>query len=423
MRNERNAGRKPKISDEELSHIIGRTKRGASIAEISIEYGVSRQALYKRIKAYSVTPVHFEYLIDGEMCTVIEADFHRENLQIENYAIDLSKRAFGYKDNPIWDDFIDFLERYYLHKNEKYYGRTFCFTESPKGVMLSDLPESDRSHSLKVCIDQEDEIPTFRFNKKDLLLYRSDTDGFQMKAITYDRRFFVKSQAVISSVKLRDWAVEIIATDICRQLSIPCIEQTHCRFAYGKQMLDAVYSKNFELDGYTFISFESILERMYLSSREDEFIKLNALEKLIWCAQKLAEAGDLPYKETERYMINLAVLDCLIGNVDRHTRNFGLFYNSLSGKWQIPPVFDSGMGLFEHDSYRDRYKTYNEAMNNVYVAPYGEDPFDMLCMLNEKYRLKSLYKGVKVICYSNVLQTKFALEYERRMNDLWQKLD
>ena len=54
-------------------------------------------------------------------------------------------------------------------------------------------------------------------------------------------------------------------------------------------------------------------------------------------------------------MLNLAILDCLVGNCDRHTRNFGVFFNSSKGEFSIAPVFDSGMGLFEHDYYRDKY--------------------------------------------------------------------
>ena len=122
-------------------------------------------------------------------------------------------------------------------------------------------------------------------------------------------------------------------------------------------------------------------------------------------------------------MLNLGVLDCLVGNVDRHTRNFGLFYNSFTGKYEIPLIFDNGMGLFEHDYYRDNYRNYEEAMNNVYVSPYGEDPFELLLMLNKEFHIKEVYTGVKDIRYLDILNTPFALEYERRMRSLWQKLD
>ena len=187
--------------------------------------------------------------------------------------------------------------------------------------------------------------------------------------------------------------------------------------------MDGVFSDNFELDGDTFISFESLLESQHLSSRDDSFVHLGALEKLKWCAKALSRIGDLPYEETERYMMNLAVLDCLVGNVDRHTHNFGLFYNLNSGEYRIPMIFDNGMGLFEHDYYRDQYSSFDAAMNQVYVAPYGEDPFEMLVMLNEEFHLKKCYPGVEKIVYGDILNTAYAVEYERRMNELWQKLD
>ena len=94
----------------------------------------------------------------------------------------------------------------------------------------------------------------------------------------------------------------------------------------------------------------------------------------------------------------------------------------ITGEYSIPPVFDNGMGLFEHDYYRDEYKTFDEAMNNVYVAPYGEDPFEFLEELNRHFHLKDIYSPSE-INYPDTLHTPFALEYERRMHDLWLKLD
>ena len=32
-------------------------------------------------------------------------------------------------------------------------------------------------------------------------------------------------------IAMRDWAVEIIASDIANQLGIPCVQQKHCIFA------------------------------------------------------------------------------------------------------------------------------------------------------------------------------------------------
>ena len=81
------------------------------------------------------------------------------------------------------------------------------------------------------------------------------------------------------------------------------------------------------------------------------------------------------------------------------------------------------MGLFEHDYYRDQYASFEDAMHNVYVSPYGEDPFDFLQMLNDEFQLIEVYRGVEEIAYPDILHTDYAKEYERRMQSLWRKFD
>ncbi len=404
MPNDRGSGRKPKISDEQIESARERRAAGESVASIAAEYGVSRQALDKRLKAAQMpVEVRIDHVVDGELCSSVFYDCRKQHVRVINYVSQLSKLAFGYNTSPDREDLQEYLDDRYLRNRG---------IESPAQYLFE-----DRDGDAGIF----DAIPVFTFSRKDRVIHRTDTDGYQMKALTHDRRLFIKSQAVISGVALRDWAVEVIATDICRQLSIPCIEQKPCQFVYEGRSYDGVYSRNFELDGYTFISFERLIERHGLTSRDDDFISLGALDKLKWCAMQLSEAGALPYDETLKYMTGLAVLDCMVGNIDRHTRNFGLFFNTGSGAYEIPPVFDNGMGLFENDPYRDRYESFDEAMRNVYVSPYGEDPFDMLRMLDEEFDLKAMYPGIDKVVYPDILHTPYALEYERRILEIWQK--
>ena len=422
MKNERNAGRKPNVSLEQVMLLKERWEAGESAGALAKECGISRQALYKRFKETEYVPVRIDYIVDGVPATMIEADFKREQISIVNYAAELSKRAFGFEEKPGWDDFLSFLEKCYFLKAGVSSGGTGLILENGNSFSLADIEGECNGISLQVYGNDSCEIPVFHFPKKDMILYRSDTDGYQMKAITPDRKYFVKAQAVMGGIKLRDWAVEIIAARLCRQFGIPCVEQKHCRFVYGGEELDGVYSLNFELDGYTFISFESLLERNHRSTRDDEFIRMDAVSKLKWCAGQLSEIGHIDLGKAEKYMLDLAVIDCLVGNVDRHTRNFGLFYRNDNGCFEVPMVFDSGMGLFEHDNYRDRYESFDEAMRNVYVSPYGEDPFDMLQILDREYHLKKIYPGIDHPDYGDTLMTPFALEYEKRMCEAWRKL-
>ncbi len=424
MKNERNAGRKKKITEAQIEEISKRHNSGESLSKLAAEYGVTKQGLSKRLKECNYVPIRLDYYVEGNLCSVIEADFYRETVHVINCVTELSKTAFGYELNPEWNKFIEFIETCYL--GAKGIGKendTFLLLENIPSYSLKDIEIEKDGKRIKITTEKQQNIPEFRLKREEVLLYKSDTDGYQMKALTLDRKIFVKSQAVMAGIKMRDHLVEIIATGICAQLSIPCVVQKACRLVYGENEYNGVYSSNFELDGYTFISFESLLEKDHLSSNDDEFIKLDSISKLKWCAARLSDLGGLSYETAEKYMIDLAVLDCLIGNVDRHTRNFGLFYNINKGHFEVPLVFDCGMGLFEHDHYRDRYSSFEAAMNNVYVSPYGEDPFEMLGILDKEYKIRSLYPGVETIDYGDLIDTPYALEYERRMNELWQRLD
>lgn len=423
MKNERNAGRKPKISEIELNSIRQRIEQGESISKIATEYGISRQALHARL-AKQDSIISLDYYIDGSCATRIDMDYRRETLHITNYAEKLSKRAFGIKSNPSWEDLEQFVLGCYIEKyapNVESSNVMICREQFEYSLGLKDALKDNGKLRLAddtVC----DPSPVFTISNKDIIITRTDTDGFQLKALSADKRHFIKSQAVIGGAYMDDWAVELIATDLCRQLDIPCVLQRPCDFIYGEKVFKGVYSDNFEMDGYSFISFESLIEREHLSTKDDEFIKLDSISKLKWCANKLSEIGHIEYEKTLKYMLDLALIDCLVGNVDRHTRNFGLFFNVYSQKYEIPLAFDHGMGLFEHDYYRDSYSDFGAAMRSVYVAPYGEDPFGMLELLDAEFDLKSVYPGLTGFRYHTDWERPLAREYMERMERRWQRI-
>ena len=426
MHNERGAGRKPRISEDELINIEKRIASGEKMATLAKEYGVSRQALSKRLMERRTAGAYIfklDYMLGDECATRIEIDTRRESVHIINYASQISKRAFEFNEDPSWEDLSKLLETIYLRSKgldtECPTGRLLCSDKDIKDFSLSEL-----DNEIRLCEDNENadiayEFPRFAFTKKDILTLRTDADGYQLKAISHDRRWFVKSQAVIGGLKMNDWKVEITASDICDTLGIPHVLQKYCEFVYAGQIFNGVYSANFELDGKNFVSFERLLEKMGLSSNDEEFISMDAMSKMNWCAEKLSKAGALPIDATLKYMLDLAVIDCLCGNVDRHTRNFGLFFDVNTKRFEIPLIFDNGMGLFEHDPYRDRYESYESAMNTVYVSPYGEDPFDMMKMLKENFKLHDLYPRYKDISYRQEYLSPFAKEYSERMLKLW----
>lgn len=90
-------------------------------------------------------------------------------------------------------------------------------------------------------------------------------------------------------------------------------------------------------------------------------------------------------------MLDLAVIDIIIGNTDRHTKNFGVFWDINNQKFKIARIFDNGMGLFENDSYRDFYDSIEDRMRNLYIEPYGEDPFDLIDIIKSKININNIY--------------------------------
>ena len=416
------AGRKSRLNVEQMEEVKRRIENGESVATLAKEHGISRQALYKKLRTDRLAPeIQMDYMIDGQLCTRIFIDRKLQYLRIVNYVAEISRRAFGLLQEPDLGDLQSFLDDYFLNVSRVDADNAFFMTDQRGKIDIFGSLPGGGTEGRKVVVRDDAAIPRFYFSKSDRVVRRTDTDGFQMKALTADRRYFVKSQAIISGVRLRDWAVEVIASDLCGQLAIPCVKQRHAGFVYEGKSYDGVYSENFELDGLVFISFDRLLSRHGWSTRDEEFISLPSIAKLRWCAQKLAEAGNLDYADTEKYMLDLAVVDCLLGNTDRHDRNYGLFYNVNEGRFEISMLFDNGMGLFENDYYRDEYRTFQEAMHNVYVAPYGEDPFDMLKLLDDAFDLRKIYPGIQDIRYPDILQTPFALEYERRVLEFWRK--
>lgn len=256
-------------------------------------------------------------------------------------------------------------------------------------------------------------VERYVLNKENIMAYRSSTSGYQMKAFSNDRKIFIKAQATIGGILMNDWLVELIASEFAKTLGIPVVEQRECEIDYRGTVFKGVCSQNFEFDGYEFISFQSLISRNHLSTRDDSYIKLDAISKLRWCARQISSAVHLPYDACERYMLDTAILDCIIGNVDRHTHNFGVFYNAAQGVYEIARIFDSGMGLFEHDPYRDTYTSFEAAMGNVYVSPYGEDPFDLFDLLSKEYDL-SVYPFERLRMPER-LPNRYAMQYIRDM--------
>lgn len=110
-KNERNAGRKKKFTDKDIRDMKAKLQAGESINAIAEHYGTSRQIVSK----YLTLPpapgytMRIEYMYRRSPCTIIDVDFLRERVKIENRTDDVLRRAFGVNEHPTWADFETFL--------------------------------------------------------------------------------------------------------------------------------------------------------------------------------------------------------------------------------------------------------------------------------------------------------------------------
>ena len=187
----------------------------------------------------------------------------------------------------------------------------------------------------------------FKVTRKDELVIRSTTDGYQPKYFAEQGKYFLKSQCELQRVLRDDWMVEIIASMLCNHYKIDAVQQNPCKILTLNTRGDivkerfGVYSDNFEVDGTTFTSLQRVMDKYNDTLSKPEYIKLSAGSKFDYLIQLLNRYTDLTADECSEYISNMVMLDILVLNQDRHTHNFGLFIKD--GKYSVAKLFDFGI--------------------------------------------------------------------------------
>lgn len=128
-----------------------------------------------------------------------------------------------------------------------------------------------------------------------------------------------------------------------------------------------------------------------VSSRTGESNKI--FRKLVGTTNKLIHI------DITDYLIVMIVFDCLLGNEDRHYNNFGVGINTEDNMYCIAPLFDFGLGLFEHDLKYSNLDL-DEAILRMQGRPFNENllqPIKMLCSVPEwKVKVARVMEGIKL---------------------------
>lgn len=140
--NERGAGRKKALKQEEIEELRKRYRDGESMQLLATQAGVSRQTLssyfhdnysqdgiYRTYKTWAKLNADFrkkevanyslriEFMNRDKCCSVILVDFYREQISVINHTDNPILRPFGIKAKPTWEDFTAFLEERCIPKD------------------------------------------------------------------------------------------------------------------------------------------------------------------------------------------------------------------------------------------------------------------------------------------------------------------
>lgn len=111
QKNSRHAGRKKKFTEVDMASIRAFLEDGMTLDELAHRYQTSRRILVKYLnhppeKGYTM---RLTYMYRQKPCTVIDVDFARRRIKIQNRTKDVLLRAFGVNEQPTWEDFETFL--------------------------------------------------------------------------------------------------------------------------------------------------------------------------------------------------------------------------------------------------------------------------------------------------------------------------
>lgn len=111
QKNPRGAGRRKKFTAADRKKMQELQQAGVSVQEIARQFGTSRQLIGKYLCAPRPdgTSLRLIYMYHHQPCTVIDVDFLRQKVYIQNRTSDILHRAFGVNEAPDWADFEDFL--------------------------------------------------------------------------------------------------------------------------------------------------------------------------------------------------------------------------------------------------------------------------------------------------------------------------
>lgn len=165
----------------------------------------------------------------------------------------------------------------------------------------------------------------------------TSSKGNQNKWYDTVNKMYIKEQFYYQDRYWKDYLVENLATVISERCNIQGITKQYIvDLSTGKV---GVASYDFCEAGARFVPIKEFANANFIVKNQGHSFKIyDYLIKLV------ANLGI----DWHDYLNKMILLDFLLGNEDRHLNNFGLI--EKDGEYSVAPLFDFGLGLFEHDT-------------------------------------------------------------------------
>lgn len=196
---------------------------------------------------------------------------------------------------------------------------------------------------------------------------------------------FIKAPFYYDGVIWQDYLCEVLASEVCNQLGIPCVNAKLCELICYDNTILGSYTTNFLRVNEELIYYSDMhnLYRERNNNLEGEFgYGTQMLMKEFLDVYRMYANLD-----ATKYLCDMITLDYLIGNEDRHENNFGVIYNKELDLYSFPPLFDNGISLFEHDA------VYKEMSVDCARSTMRSKPFSV--------QFEMQFQGLKSVMYGH----------------------
>lgn len=206
------------------------------------------------------------------------------------------------------------------------------------------------------------------------IVTRASSKGNQLKFISKNREWYYKRNLVYQGRVWRDDLVECTAS----KLASLGFKLSNCevlnQYSVSRFNGNGTFSKNFLKPSEQFVTFEYIVSTYQIQVQYYKGVE--TFKQILGIYERYFKL------DATDFLLTQSLLDFIVGNEDRHTHNFGVI--KTKDGFRLHPIFDFGIGLFEHDIMYEDLK-FRDKLAHMQFKTFDTNQLRLITMLIQKY--------------------------------------